>query len=71
MQEQEVFAYAFEGTRHDAGTTMGWLKASLELALDREEFGAELRDVPGGARPAVTPAERIGPARPPGGRRRG
>ena len=38
MQEQEVFAYAFEGTRHDAGTTMGWLKASLELALDREEF---------------------------------
>ena len=43
MQEQEVFCYAFEGTRHDAGTTMGWLKASLELALDREEFGAELR----------------------------
>jgi hypothetical protein len=22
---------------------MGWLKASLELALDREEFGGELR----------------------------
>ncbi len=43
MQEQEVFAYAFEGTRHDAGTTMGWLKASLELALDREEFAPELR----------------------------
>ncbi len=43
MQEQEVFCYAFEGTRHDAGTTMGWLKASLELALDREEFGSELR----------------------------
>jgi UTP--glucose-1-phosphate uridylyltransferase len=43
MQEQEVFSYAFEGTRHDAGTTMGWLKASVELALDREEFGSELR----------------------------
>ena len=44
MQEQEVYSYAFEGTRHDAGTTMGWLKASLDLALDRDEFRAELRD---------------------------
>jgi UTP--glucose-1-phosphate uridylyltransferase len=44
MQEQEVFSYAFEGTRHDAGTTMGWLKASLQLALDRDEFRDELRD---------------------------
>jgi UTP--glucose-1-phosphate uridylyltransferase len=44
MQEQEVYSYAFEGTRHDAGTTMGWLKASLELALDRDEFRDELRE---------------------------
>jgi len=44
MKEQEVFSYAFEGKRHDAGTTMGWLKASVELALDREEFGGEFRE---------------------------
>ena len=44
MQEQEVFSYAFEGKRHDAGTTMGWLKASVELALDREDFGGEFRE---------------------------
>jgi UTP--glucose-1-phosphate uridylyltransferase len=44
MKEQSVYAYAFEGTRHDAGTTMGWLKASVELALQREEFGAEFRE---------------------------
>jgi UTP--glucose-1-phosphate uridylyltransferase len=44
MKEQSVFAYAFEGTRHDAGTTMGWLKASVELALQREEFSAEFRE---------------------------
>jgi UTP--glucose-1-phosphate uridylyltransferase len=44
MQEQEVYSYAFEGKRHDAGTTMGWLKASLDLALDRDEFRAELRE---------------------------
>ena len=33
MEEQPVYAYEFEGTRYDAGTTMGWLKASVELAL--------------------------------------
>jgi UTP--glucose-1-phosphate uridylyltransferase len=44
MKEQEVFSYAFEGTRHDAGTTMGWLKASVQLALDRDDIGGEFRD---------------------------
>jgi UTP--glucose-1-phosphate uridylyltransferase len=44
MHEQEVFSYAFDGVRHDAGTTMGWLKASVQLALDREDFGGEFRD---------------------------
>jgi UTP--glucose-1-phosphate uridylyltransferase len=44
MEEQEVFSYAFEGTRHDAGTTMGWLKASIQLALARDDIGAEFRD---------------------------
>lgn len=43
MQEQDVYAYAFAGQRHDAGTTMGWLKASVELALERPDIGAEFR----------------------------
>jgi UTP--glucose-1-phosphate uridylyltransferase len=43
MQEQDVYGYAFEGTRYDAGTTMGWLKASVELALERQDTGAEFR----------------------------
>jgi UTP--glucose-1-phosphate uridylyltransferase len=43
MAEQDVYAYAFEGTRYDAGTTMGWLKASVELALERPDFGDEFR----------------------------
>ncbi len=42
MQEQPVYGYAFEGTRYDAGTTMGWLKASVELALARPDLGPEL-----------------------------
>jgi UTP--glucose-1-phosphate uridylyltransferase len=43
MAEQSVFAYEFEGTRYDAGTTMGWLKATIELALARPELATELR----------------------------
>jgi UTP--glucose-1-phosphate uridylyltransferase len=43
MADQDVFAYAFEGKRYDAGTTMGWLQASVELALERQDIGAEFR----------------------------
>jgi UTP--glucose-1-phosphate uridylyltransferase len=43
MEEQQVFAYEFEGTRYDAGTTMGWLKASVELALQKPELAGEFR----------------------------
>jgi UTP--glucose-1-phosphate uridylyltransferase len=41
MEEQPVHGYAFEGTRYDAGTPMGWLKASVELALARPDIGPE------------------------------
>jgi UTP--glucose-1-phosphate uridylyltransferase len=43
MDEQSVFGYAFEGKRYDAGTTMGWLQASVELALTRPEFAEAFR----------------------------
>jgi len=43
MQEQAVYGYVFEGVRYDAGTTMGWLKASVELALQRPELAREFR----------------------------
>jgi UTP--glucose-1-phosphate uridylyltransferase len=43
MAEQPVYAYEFEGTRYDAGTTMGWLKATIDLALARPELEGELR----------------------------
>jgi UTP--glucose-1-phosphate uridylyltransferase len=43
MEEQAVFGYEFEGKRYDAGTTMGWLQASVELALQRPEVGGEFR----------------------------
>jgi UTP--glucose-1-phosphate uridylyltransferase len=43
MEEQAVYGYEFEGVRYDAGTTMGWLKASVELALQRPDLGGEFR----------------------------
>jgi UTP--glucose-1-phosphate uridylyltransferase len=43
MQEQHVYGYEFDGTRYDAGTTMGWLKASVEIALARADLGTEFR----------------------------
>ena len=43
MQEQGIYGYAFEGTRYDAGTTMGWLQASVELALQRPDLAPDLR----------------------------
>jgi UTP--glucose-1-phosphate uridylyltransferase len=44
MQEQTTYAYEFEGIRYDAGTTMGWLKATVELALNRQDLAAEFRE---------------------------
>ena len=43
MEEQEVFGYEFEGTRYDAGTTFGWLQASVEIALSRPDLGPAFR----------------------------
>ncbi len=43
MEEQGVYAYEFEGIRYDAGTTMGWMQASVELALQRPDLGSEFR----------------------------
>ena len=43
MEEQSVYAYEFEGIRYDAGTTMGWLKATVDIALQRPDLAAEFR----------------------------
>jgi len=44
MDEQGVYGYAFEGVRYDAGTTMGWLQASVELAMARPDVGPAFRE---------------------------
>lgn len=48
-ERQSIHAYRFEGKRYDAGDKLGFLKATVEFALKREdlgtEFGAYLRDL--------------------------
>jgi len=44
MHEQSVYAVEFDGIRYDAGTTMGWLTATVDLALQRPEFAGPLRE---------------------------
>jgi len=38
-----VFGYRFEGIRHDAGNKLGFLKATVEFALKRDDLGAAFR----------------------------
>ncbi|HIM36954.1 MAG TPA: UTP--glucose-1-phosphate uridylyltransferase [Dehalococcoidia bacterium] len=37
LEQEELFAYEFLGTRYDGGTPMGLLRASLEFALARDD----------------------------------
>ncbi len=37
LEEQPMYALLFQGTRYDGGTPLGLLRASLEIALSRED----------------------------------
>jgi UTP--glucose-1-phosphate uridylyltransferase len=43
LEKQAVYAYEFEGIRYDAGTPLGFLKASVEIALRRPDISTEFR----------------------------
>ena len=43
LEQQPVYAYMFEGKRYDAGDKLGFLKATVEFALRRDDLGAEFR----------------------------
>jgi UTP--glucose-1-phosphate uridylyltransferase len=43
LEQQPVYAYMFEGTRYDAGDKLGFLKATVEFALRRNDLGADFR----------------------------
>ena len=43
-QEDGLWAYIYEGVSYDAGDKLGFLKATVEIALQNEELGAPFRD---------------------------
>lgn len=43
LTRQAVYAYRFEGRRFDAGDKLGFLEATVEMALAREDLGAPFR----------------------------
>ncbi len=46
MEQEPVYAYRFEGELHDAGDRLGFLKATVETALRREDLGPGFRGYP-------------------------
>ncbi|MFT7568707.1 MAG: UTP--glucose-1-phosphate uridylyltransferase, partial [Pseudoalteromonas distincta] len=43
MEHEKVDAYAIKGRSHDCGSKIGYLKATIEFALRRDEFADELK----------------------------
>ena len=44
LERRPLYACELSGTRHDVGTKLGYLKASLYFALTRPDFGSPLRE---------------------------
>ncbi len=42
-QEKGLWAYIYEGTSYDAGDKLGFLKATVEIALQNPDFGEDFR----------------------------
>jgi len=43
LDYEKVYGYCFEGIRYDAGDKLGFLKATVEFALKRDDLGEEFR----------------------------
>jgi UTP--glucose-1-phosphate uridylyltransferase len=43
LQFEKVYGFLYEGKRHDAGDKLGFLKATVEFALKREDLGPAFR----------------------------
>jgi len=44
LKEQPIYGYQFEGKRYDTGNKLGFLKATVEFALKRDDLGEQFRD---------------------------
>jgi UTP--glucose-1-phosphate uridylyltransferase len=44
LQKEKMYGYIYEGRRHDTGDKLGFLKATVEFALKRDDLGAPFRE---------------------------
>jgi UTP--glucose-1-phosphate uridylyltransferase len=44
LAHEKVYGFHYEGTRHDAGDKLGFLKATVQLGLKRDDLGPAFRD---------------------------
>src|SRR5581483_4746481 len=44
LKKDKMYAYVYEGKRHDTGDKLGFLKATVEFALKRDDLGGPLRE---------------------------
>jgi UTP--glucose-1-phosphate uridylyltransferase len=44
LRTRPIYGYRFEGKRYDAGDKLGFLKATVEFALQRSDLGSEFRE---------------------------
>jgi UTP--glucose-1-phosphate uridylyltransferase len=44
LKKEKMYAYVYEGKRHDTGDKLGFLKATVEFALKREDLGGPLKE---------------------------
>jgi len=44
LQYEKVYGFHYQGKRHDAGDKLGFLKATVEFALKREDLGPPFRE---------------------------
>ena len=44
LKKEKIYGFIFEGKRHDAGDKLGFLKATVEFALKRDDMGKDFRE---------------------------
>ncbi|WP_027339024.1 UTP--glucose-1-phosphate uridylyltransferase GalU [Halonatronum saccharophilum] len=44
MDKEDIYAQVFSGKRYDIGNKLGFLEATIEFALDREDIGGPFRE---------------------------
>ncbi len=44
LKKEKIYGFTFEGKRHDTGDKLGFLKATVEFALKRDDLGGEFRE---------------------------